>query len=102
MSNSRHNHHHKHHRRNVIDRFLDRLRGKSRPRPYKPSNFPGIHLPEDYDPENARKKQPEKPDLLETEKIEAPKVPVRESGIQRPTKRRSLFSRIVSDVVFPK
>jgi len=49
MSNHGH-HHRKHQRRNLVDEFLDRLRGKTHVKPYHRSEFPGISLPKDYDP----------------------------------------------------
>jgi hypothetical protein len=55
MSPSGHNHK-KHRRRNPIDEFLDRLRGKKRHRSYHRSDFPGINMPIDYDPETWQKK----------------------------------------------
>lgn len=55
MSSSGHSHR-KHRRRNPIDEFLDRLRGKKRHRPYHRSEFPGINMPQDYDPETWQKK----------------------------------------------
>jgi hypothetical protein len=53
---SNHGHHSRKHRRsNPIDEFLDRLRGKKR-QSYHRSEFPGISLPKDYNPESWKEK----------------------------------------------
>jgi hypothetical protein len=46
----------KHRKRNPIDEFFDRLRGKKHHRPYHRSEFPGINMPQDYEPETWQKK----------------------------------------------
>jgi hypothetical protein len=58
MSKSGHSHR-SHRRRNPIDEFFDRLRGKKKPRPYHRSAFPGINMPDDYDPETWQRKSEE-------------------------------------------
>jgi hypothetical protein len=50
---SDHHHHHRHRRRkSPISEFFDRLRGKKSGHSHHSSDFPGINLPKDYDPEN--------------------------------------------------
>jgi hypothetical protein len=55
MSASGHSHR-KHRRNNPVVEFFDRLRGKRRHPTYHRSEFPGINLPKDYDPESFQKK----------------------------------------------
>lgn len=55
MSTSGHSHR-KHRRRNPIGQFFDRLRGKKRHRPHHRSEFPGINMPGDYNPETPQNK----------------------------------------------
>jgi hypothetical protein len=69
MSDSGHSHR-KHRRRNPIDEFLDRLRGKKRRRPYHRSEFPGINIPKDYDPETWQQRAEEERNSGRTDKSE--------------------------------
>jgi hypothetical protein len=48
--------HRKHRKKNPIAAFFDRLKGKERHPAYHRSEFPGITLPKDYDPESRQKK----------------------------------------------
>jgi len=91
----------KHRRQNPVDRFFDRLRGKSSRRSYHRSEFPGINLPKDYDPEAVQRSREEKPELMEAEEGSGLKIPEALAGKTQPEnvsrsryKKRSLFSRI--------
>jgi hypothetical protein len=85
-----------------VDRFFDRLRGKPSHHSSHRSQFPGINLPQDYDPEAAKKRlEEDKPERLSGEEgdgINIPpslSIPGEESRRPRgPEKGRSLFSRI--------
>ena len=55
MSASGHSHR-KHRRNNPVVEFFNRLRGKRRHQTYHRSEFPGIHLPKDYDAETWQNK----------------------------------------------
>jgi hypothetical protein len=77
---------HRHIRKSPLGRFLDLLRGKSKKRPSSGAGFPGINIPEDYDPEQANKNRQEKPEFLEDEnKMKVPDHLVVKS---KPKKRR--------------
>lgn len=87
----------RHKKKNPIDRFFDRLRGKSGHRPYRDSEFPGIHLPKDYDPKVARELKKEKPDFMEED--EGVRIPESLSGSkenrpERQGEKLSFFARI--------
>ena len=57
MSDSAHSHRN-HRKRNPIVKFFDRLRGKRHHRTHHRSEFPGIHLPRDYNPDINQKREP--------------------------------------------
>ena len=92
---------HRHRKKNPIDRFFDRLRGKSSRRSYRRSEFPGINLPQDHDPEARRRADEEKPEFLngeEENKYIRPESPAekwkKEEEELRSKGKGSLFSRI--------
>lgn len=58
MSGTGHNHRN-HRRKNPVVEFFNRLTGKSRHRTHHRSEFPGINLPKDYDPDTRLKKADE-------------------------------------------
>jgi hypothetical protein len=94
--------HRRHRKSNPLDRFFDRLRGRSSHHSSHRSSFPGINLPQDYDPEeSARKREEDKPERMSDEEGTGIRIPpslsvaVEES--KRPGSRRrsgSIFSRI--------
>lgn len=56
MSDSGHSHR-KHRKKNPVAEFFNRLRGKKHHETHHRSEFPGINLPKDYDPETWQKKE---------------------------------------------
>jgi hypothetical protein len=94
--------HRRHRKKNPVDRFFDRLRGRPSHHSSHRSQFPGINLPQDYDPEAAEKRRLEdKPEHLGSEESAGIHIPPSLSvpGEERDRSRghrkgRSLFSQI--------
>lgn len=93
--------HRRHRRKNPIDRFFDRLRGRSSHRSSHRSKFPGINLPGDYDPETVRRRhEEESPEKLVTDESEKIVVPpsllagkVQAEKAEEPGRKRTLGDR---------